>query len=205
MRQSTPHLLKAPSLLAMFCLSYLPLFILLGAKIIFKGQFLKVAFDADHIENNSKTLLLEYGFIVLLLMLSIYGIVGTYFTLRSIRKSSANANPVTVTSIKSKNEEALSYLVTYVLPLMTPTSIGYFEVITFIILFLIYYRLYSTSSLILINPVLNMFYGLFLIEYTTDPEGKKTRSALIISRNQGLNEDDEIDISKVGHRLYYTQ
>lgn len=183
MASSNPHLLKKHSLFAMFCLSYFPLFILLSLKIFIANQ-----------EN--------FGFITLLGILSIYAFAGTKLTFKKIIKKRSNAFPVKIVSIKSKNEEALSYLATYVIPLLTQGNAGVFEYATFIVLFVIYYKLYSTSSLILINPILNMKYGLFDIDYY-HPTEKKNKNALIISKQKWLDEGDDLSIIKLSHRLYF--
>jgi hypothetical protein len=200
MANSNPHLLKKHSLFAMFCLSYFPLFILLALKIFIanKENFQFGGF-------NEKSLILyckSFGFITLLALLSIYAFLGTRLTFNKIKEKRNNAFPVKIVSIKSKNEEALSYLATYVIPLLAQGDVGLFEYATFIMLFIIYYKLYSTSSLILINPILNMKYGLFEIEYY-HPNEDKTKNALIISKQKWLDEGDDLSIIKLSHRLYF--
>lgn len=200
MASGNPHLLKKHSLFAMFCLSYFPLFILLSLKIFIAN---KENFSFGGFGYNSIILYLEsFGFITLLGILSIYAFAGTRLTLKKIIKKRSNAFPVKIVSIKSKNEEALSYLATYVIPLLAQGNVGVFEYATFIVLFVIYYKLYSTSSLILINPILNMRYGLFDIDYY-HPTEKKNKNALIISRQKWLDEGDDLSIMKLSHRLYF--
>ena len=195
-----PHLLKKHSLFAMFCLSYFPLFILLSLKIFIanKDNFHFGGFTDESVILYFKS----FGFITLLGFLSVYAFVGTGLTFKKIIKKQSNAFPVKIVSIKSKNEEALSYLATYVIPLLTQGNIGLFEYATFIILFIIYYKLYSTSNLILINPILNMKYGLFEIDYY-HPTEKKNKNALIISTQKWLDEGDDLSIIKLSHRLYF--
>ena len=200
MDSNNPHLLKRHSLFAMFCLSYLPLFLLLSIKILVAN---KMYLNYGGINGKAIFIFLKkFGFIILLIALTFYAFLGTAITLKNISKKKGNSFPVIIKSIKLKNEEALSYLSTYVIPLLMPGTIGIFEYATFGILFMIYYRLYSTSSLILINPILNLRYGLFEIEYTTD-DAQKTNNALIISKQQWLEEGDELKILKLSHRLYF--
>ena len=200
MAASNPHLLKKHSLFAMFCLSYFPLFILLSLKIFIAN---KENFFYGGFNYNSIILYFEsFGFLTLLGILSVYAFTGTQLTLKKIIKKRSNAFPVKIVSIKSKNEEALSYLATYVIPLLAQGNVGLFEYVTFIVLFVIYYKLYSTSSLILINPILNMRYGLFDIDYY-HPTEKKNKNALIISRQKWLDEGDDLSIIKLSHRLYF--
>lgn len=200
MASNNPHLLKRHSLFAMFCLSYLPLFILLIIKVLITNK------DYLQYDGFNKIGLFnffsKFGFVVILVILSIYAFIGTGITLRNIQKKKANAFPVKLHSIKPKNEEALSYLATYVIPLLMQGNIGLFEYATFGILFIIYYKLYSTSSLILINPVLNLKYGLYEVEYYHSKDSP-IKTAMIISSQQWLDDDDELKIIKLSHRLYF--
>jgi hypothetical protein len=196
---NNPHLLKRYSLFAMFCLSYFPLFILITIKVLTGnmdylnyGGLNKIAIV---------TFLKEFGFVAVLIFLSIFAFVGTAITFKNIKTKKNNAFPISLKSIKLKNEEALSYLATYVIPLLIKEDIGIFEYATFIILFIIYYKLYSTSSLILINPILNMKYGLYEIDYNHG--NGDTKTALIISEHQQLEENDKLKILKLSHRLYF--
>ena len=163
----------------MFCLSYLPLFLLLAIKILFEKidrfEFVDISLESI------KTFISEFGFLTVLAFLSTFAIVGTILTFKNISKKKVNAFPVKVTSIRPKNEESLSYLATYVIPLMIQGNIDTYNYIVFSILFFIYYKLYSTSSLILINPILNMKYGLFELDFTHFSKDKEIKNALIIS------------------------
>jgi|SRR5690554_193731 len=198
---NSPHILKKGSLFAMFCLSYLPLFLLLAIKILFEkiNRFEFVDISLESI----KTFLSEFGFLTVLVFLSTFAIVGTILTFKNISKKKGNAFPVKVTSIRPKNEESLSYLATYVIPLMIQGNIDTYNYLVFSILFFIYYKLYSTSSLILINPILNMKYGLFELDYVHSSNKKQTKNALIISSQKWIEEEEELKLLKLSHRLYF--
>lgn len=201
MASNNPHLLKQPALFALFCLSYLPLFILLILKVCLANKTY-LHFGGF----NQEALLIflkEFGFVLMLILLIIYSLIGTSITLKQIARKKNNAYPVTISSIKPKNEEALSYLGSYVIPLLIKGDTGLFEYATFIILFIIYYKLYSTSSLILINPILNLKYGLYEVEYTHSNDPQKNITAKIISSQQWLEEGDQISILKLSHKLYF--
>lgn len=201
MASNNPHMLKRPSLFALFSLSYLPLFILLTIKIALSN---KGFFHFGGFSEKAIFLFLEkFGFIIMLCVLGLYGIIGTAVTMKNILKKRTNAFPVKVESIKPKNEEAISYLGSYVIPLLIKGETGFFEYATFIILFVIYYKLYSSSSLILINPILNFKYGLYEIEYTHTTGDNKIKTAKIISSQQWLDEGEELQIVKLGHKLYF--
>lgn len=201
MNKGRQHLLKRGSLLSMFFLSYSPLFLLLSIKIFIENK------EFAHFGGmNIEALLIflkHFGFISLLAILSFFAVIGTYITFRNLNSKRVNAFPAKVDSIKSKNDEALSYLATYVIPLLAQGVLGLFEYATFIILFIIYYRLYSTSSLIVINPVLNMKYGLYELDYIVGTNNQVSKNALIISKQKWIEEGEEILIIKLSHRLYF--
>ncbi|SHF94325.1 hypothetical protein [Flavisolibacter ginsengisoli] len=200
MASSNPHLLKSPSLFALFCMSYLPLFFLLIIKVIVANKnYLNYG---GFTEAATFTFFEKFGFVLILLLLSIYALIGVKMTFRNIKSKKANAFPVIVSSIKPKNEEALSYLATYVIPLLMQGEIGLFEYTTFFILFILYYKLYSTSSLILINPILNTKYGLYEIEYSYN-DSSENKTALIISQHRWIDEGEELKIFKLSHRLFF--
>lgn len=201
MTKGRQHLLKRGSLFSMFCLSYSPLFLLLSIKIFIENKEF-AHFGGMNIEA-FLIFLRHFGFISLLAILSIFAVIGTYITFSNLKSKRANAFPAKVDSIKSKNDEALSYLATYVIPLLAQGVLGLFEYATFIILFIIYYRLYSTSSLIVINPVLNMKYGLYELDYIVGTNNQISKNALIISKQKWIEEGDEILIIKLSHRLYF--
>lgn len=198
---NTPHLLKKSSLFSMFCLSYLPLFLLISIRIIIakKDEFYLAELKLENI----KTFAIEYGFIVILFLLSVYAIFGTYLTFKNIHSNLSNADPIIVSSIEPKNEESLSYLATYVIPLLSSETFGAYEYILFCILFILYYKLYSSSSMILINPVLNIKYGLFSIEYMSTQNPNIKKKALVISKLKWFDEGEKIYITKLSHRLYF--
>jgi hypothetical protein len=197
----TPHLLKKGSLFAMFCLSYLPLFLLISLRIIF-AKYDKLNYT-DPSWWSINTFLIEFGFVVVLIILSLYSILGTYLTFKNIKRNLSNADPIIVNSVEPKNEESLSYLATYVIPLVSSEKFGPYEYVLFGILFFMYYKLYSSSSMILINPVLNVKYGLFSIEYFNTQKPEEMRKALIIFNHKWIDEGEKIYVTKLSHRLYF--
>jgi hypothetical protein len=201
MSKKSQHLLKKSSLFAMFCLSYFPLFLLLSIKIYIENS--SYAHFGGFNQNAIYLFLKHFGFIYFLILLSLFAFIGTHLTFKKIKSKKANAFPVNVDTIKSKNDEALSYLATYVIPLLAQGVLGLYEYATFLILFFIYYKLYSTSSLIVINPLLNMKYGLYELDYTIGTNSKTSKNALVISSQKWIEEGDNLLIIKLSHRLYF--
>lgn len=201
MSNSGNPILKNSSLFALFCLSYLPLFFLLIVKIVIDNKDYLV-YDGF----NMKSFIVfanKFSFLTVLLILCFYAYIGTKITLSKIQSARANAYPVNVNTIKPKNEESLSYLITYVIPLLTTNFTGIYEIISFVVLFVIYFKLYSSSSLIIINPILNMKYGLYELDYKINSTNVEIKNALIISQRKWIDEGDELELIKLNHRIYF--
>jgi hypothetical protein len=144
-----------PTKIVLFLSSYMPLFLIMavkygGAHHVFGGIMLLVAFAS----------------VALLL----------YFL------SSARAlgnDIVTVENISAKDTEAMSYIVTYLIPFLDIKIDEPANLISLLLLFVVLGVIYVHSNLIYINPTLNVLkYHLFEIEL----EGGKT-SALLSKRS----------------------
>ena len=67
-------------------------------------------------------------------------------------------------------------------------------------LLIIIFIVFINSSLIVVNPVLAVKYGIYEIEYE---ENNTLKSAIIISSNKYLIEGDKISLYPIGHKLYF--
>jgi hypothetical protein len=72
--------------------------------------------------------------------------------------------------------------------------------ISIVFVLFIIYRIYTNSSMLLINPLLNCFYSIYEIEYT---DNKRHRSGLVIYSNKYLYDDTQIKIYEIGYKLYF--
>jgi len=76
----------------------------------------------------------------------------------------------------------------------------WFGTITMVFLIFIIYRIYVNSALLLINPLLNMRYALYDITFV---DGEETRSGMLITRDQQLDDGDEARIYGLGKKLFF--
>ncbi|PTO67094.1 hypothetical protein CWO02_13310 [Vibrio splendidus] len=144
-----------------------------------------------------------FGAATVLIMLSIYGAVGLKVLLINIeRRAKTNGNLVKIDDIENKNSESISYLFTYIIPFVFQDLSSVINVFSVTMLLVVTFLIYSNSSMLLINPTISMRYSLYMIEYTDSDEGK-TKKGMIISRNKFLEEDDQVKIKKIGHRLFF--
>ncbi|HGH6009438.1 TPA: hypothetical protein AB5H70_003484 [Vibrio cholerae] len=193
--------LKIWARLTLFLVSYMPLFV-----IMVFGQFYKYSnylnwggFNWDSLFAFIK----YFGAATLLIILSIYGAVGLKVLLTNIeRRAKINGDLVSIDEIENKNSESISYLFTYIIPFVFQDLSSMINVFSVTVLLVVTFLIYSNSSMLLINPTISMRYSLYMIEYT-DSDGGKKKKGMIISRNKFLEEDDQVKIKKIGHRLFF--
>ena len=185
---------------ALFVTSYLPLFVLL----IFKQIYTNFSFlNWGGVNASSLNLLMEkFGLSIILTVVSIYGYYGAMKTLRNIHKASDNGFPVKITDIKNKNSESIGYIATYIIPFAFQNFDNWLELISICFIIYIIYRVYINSSLLLINPVLNLKYSIFEFEFE---EAKKKKNGILISKNNELQEDDFVKLYSIGNKMYYSK
>ena len=105
---------------ALFVTSYLPLFILIIFKQIYKN-FLYLKWGGFDL--TSINLFIEkFGLSIILSFVSIYGYYGAMKTLKNIHKSAENGFPVKITDIENKNSESIGYIATYIIPFASRSS-----------------------------------------------------------------------------------
>lgn len=193
--------LKVGARLTLFLVSYMPLFV-----IMVFGQFYKYSNFLNWGGLNWDSLLVfikYFGAATVLMILSIYGAVGLKVLLINIeRRAKTNGNLVKIDDIENKNSESISYLFTYIIPFVFQDLSSVINVFSVTMLLVVTFLIYSNSSMLLINPTISMRYSLYMIEYTDSDEGK-TKKGMIISRNRFLEEDDQVKIKKIGHRLFF--
>jgi hypothetical protein len=100
---------------------------------------------------------------------------------------------VTIASVVSRDGDAMSYIVTYLLPFLAVNFKEVGDVVSLAIVFFVIGLLYVNSNMIYTNPVLNIAgYHIFEVE---DGDGKTT--ALICKRSY-VRTGSELDIVSLG-------
>lgn len=183
---------------SLFVFSYFPLFVLIVVR--------QLSENFDYLKWGGLTLLgletfaTKFGLSFVLAIVSIFGLFGYWQTLGNIEEVSKNGSPVTVKDVKNKNSEAIGYIATYIIPFLFQGFNGWYECMAVLFLMVIIYRIYINSSLLLINPLLSFRFAIYEIEYV---ENGKNKNGLIITRNKYLEDDAEIKIYEIGHKLYF--
>lgn len=186
------------SLLVLFISSYIPLFVLLILRQIKQNSdYLSLGdfkIEAVVLFFNKFSLSLFLIFVI------IYGLIGIYILLNNYDKNIDNGDLVSVKKIENKNSESIAYISTYIVPFVFSDTNNLFDVFSIFIVLLMIFLIYTKSDMIIINPILNLKYSLFNIEY--EKKGI-IKNCLLISLNKELNINDELKINQIKNNIYY--
>ncbi len=189
--------------ISLFIVSYLPLFfIMCFVQLYTYKNYLNWA----GITLESVMTFLEYfGAVTILVLLSLFGLVGLKIFLKNIkRRCQTSGRTVKILDIENKNNESISYLFTYLIPFVFQDLSKLSNVIPIAILLMVTALIYINSSMILINPTISIKYTLYQISYL-DIESNKKRTGMILTKSKYLEEDDLLDIEDVGPKLFYAE
>ncbi|HHT0369228.1 TPA: hypothetical protein ACTW5M_004625 [Raoultella planticola] len=151
------------------------------------------------------TFLEYFGAVTILVLLSLFGLVGLKIFLKNIkRRCQTSGRTVKILDIENKNNESISYLFTYLIPFVFQDLSKLSNVIPIAILLMVTALIYINSSMILINPTISIKYTLYQISYL-DIESNKKRTGMILTKSKYLEEDDLLDIEDVGPKLFYAE
>lgn len=183
---------------ALFVTSYFPLFALIIIRQVSENSdFLQFSrFDWASI----KLVISKFSLSAILTIVSLIGLFGCWQTLGNIEKIAKNGRPVKIKDVKNKNSEAIGYIATYIIPFLFQNFSGWYECVSVLFLLGIIYRIYINSSLLLINPILSFQFSIYEIEYK---DGDKEKNGLLISRDKYLQDEADIKIYEIGHKLYF--
>ena len=174
--------------LALFGLSYSPLLIILAVKTLIAMTEIWVFVQ-------------QFWAVTLIICFLVYSSFGTIFLLRNLKSTSkTNQQKIIVKNIADKSAETISYIATYIIPFVYDVQNGY-DMLFMLFVLAIIYLIYVNSSLVAINPILAILYGLYEIEYE---EMGKNRSIIVIASNKYIVEGDEINIYPIGRKLYFS-
>jgi hypothetical protein len=183
---------------ALFITSYLPLFVLISLR-----QFgLNINYFSWAGINKTSLLVFasKFGLAFFLTLLSIFGFIGYLSTFKNLKHNSSNGFPVVIADLQNKNSESIGYIATYLIPFLFQRFDSLYEFFSVFFLLFIIYRIYINSNLLLINPVLSIWYSLYEIRFVENGIEKK---GLIVSPSKDLEEKESIRLYSVGHKLFY--
>ncbi len=183
----------------LFATSYIPLFLL----IVFKQSYENTNYlHWGGLDKISIILLFEkFGLSIFLLLVSVFSLFSCRLLFSNFEKSINNGENVILKDLKNRNSESIGYIATYIIPFIFQRFNNCYEVIAFIFLMVIIYRIYINSNLLLVNPILSFKYSIFEIEY--EEQNSKRRNGLIIIKDKYIQEDTIIKLYPIGYKLFF--
>lgn len=194
--------LRRGALFSLFVTSYIPLFAIVIGKQI-KDGWEYMNWGGWNVEA-LWCFTTHFGMSLALSIISITGCVGIIVLLNNLKKNLNNGYTANVTKISNRNSEAIGYIATYIVPFLASDFSSAFECVVFVVVMVLIYVIYTNSNMILINPVLNVWYSLLEIEYTiVGDSSDETHDALIITDTKDYKENVNYKMYQIGFKLYY--
>jgi hypothetical protein len=187
---------------SLYITSYTPLFFFIILR--------QVTANYDFIYTNFSlsTIVCSIWLSISLLLVIIIGLLGTKIFLTNIKNTNdVNGTDIRVIDIENKNSETLSYIGTYIIPFMFQNYNSIFEVTSIILLLLIIFPIYMNSSLIQINPLLNIWYSIYEIDYVdaNSIDNSNSKRAIVLIKERRLEENDILIHSKLDNKLFFAK
>lgn len=184
--------------LVLFLSSYLPLFVLIIVRQVYKN-YSSLSWGGINLEAFC-CMIKCFGMSLICLVLSVFGIIGTHFVFRNLRNQVENGHTYRITEVSSMNDEPLAYIATYIIPIIFEDYNNLIDCITILFIFCVIYQLYVRSKLLLVNPVLSLKNSIYSVRYI---DGDIHRQGILISRDNDILENDQVKMYNVGHQLFY--
>ena len=202
MKATNNNKLRQGALFALFITSYIPLFLIVIAKQLKDGR--------DYLcwggwnRDSLCCCATHFGMSLVLAVLTIVGVGGIIVLLRNLETNLKNGQTVRVTKINNRNSEAVGYIATYIVPFLASDFTSWYECLIFVVVMALIYVIYTNSNMILINPLLSIWYSLLEVEFKTvgDSSGE-LHDALIITDNKKFKENVNYRMYPIGFKLYY--
>jgi len=188
--------------LSLFISSYFPLFLIIIIRQIEQNiNFL--AFGGINI-HAIKLLLSKFGITIILSFILLFGLIGIYIFIKNMKKLvQNNYYELVAVKIQNKNTESIGYVATYLLPFVFKTYSTLFDVIQVILLLSVMYVIYSHSTLIVVNPLLNLKYSLYEIEYYNIKSPEVIRNGILIIDCHYLENGDIIKARDMKKKVFF--
>lgn len=189
--------------LILFVSSYVPLFVIIILKQVFEHQqYLNFGgFSTQAVTTFFEKFLISG----VLLAVSLAGVIGLVFFTKSMTvRLERSGDRIEIKKIQNKNNESIGYVATYLVPFMYQSFSTPFEVLSFIILMSVIFVIYVNSTLIVVNPMLNLWYSLYDIEYVELKSGLEKNGTFIITQHN-IRRSDRLVVKDMGNNTFFSR
>lgn len=184
------------SKLALFTVSYSPLLLIMVLKTIasnisylhwggFNGTAIKCFF-------------IHFSWLSCLVILISTSIFGLFLTLSNLKKDSTNGYNYRIKNVEDMRPESINYLATYVFPFVFEEN-SITNVLSMFILFVVILLVTINTNLIILNPILSMFMGIYSVDIMING---KERHVFVISRDKNLEEKETCKLYKINKKIF---
>ena len=198
MKSSNNNGLRRGALFSLFITSYVPLFAIVIGKQIKEGwnYLCWGGWNREQIKEgwnylcwggwNREALICffkHFGMSAVLVVISVVGVMGLLVLLHNLKRNLPNGEMAKVTRISNRNSEAIGYIATYIVPFVASDFSSLFECGIFVVVMGLIYAIYTNSNMILINPLLSIWYSLL----------EKDSSYIMAKKDDKVKEPSKLD------------
>lgn len=202
MKSTNNNKLRHGALFALFITSYIPLFLIVIAKQLKDGR--DYLYWGGWNKDALRCCVTHFGMSFILSFLTIVGVGGILVLLHNLNINLKNGQTVRVMKINNRNSEAVGYIATYIVPFLASDFTSWYECLIFVVVMALIYVIYINSNMILINPLLSIWYSLLEVEYkTVGDSSEELHDALVITNNKSFKENVNYQMYPIGFKLYY--
>lgn len=144
----------------------------------------------------------HFSFASLIGIIILYGVVSLRLFMPYLRKrAERNGKLIKLLDVRNRNSEAISYIGSYIIPFLFQQYDSLYEKIATGLLVGMVYAIYVHSTLMMINPILTLFYSLYEVDFQDTSGDKKT--GMLIIRDRYLEAPEQVKLYTIGPRLYF--
>lgn len=142
----------------------------------------------------------KFGLSALIGLSIIICIIGFRALMKNINKDFENGNNVKVTNVDNRSTDTISYIATFLFPLLFQHYDSFSDGLCLVVILIALCPIYINSPMLMINPLLNIWYSFYNIEYDI---GDKKGSGILMTNDRVLDKRDNYKIYKIAKGMYY--
>lgn len=187
--------LKLPAIIILFITSYIPLFILLIIRQLKQNKKY-----LNYSEDGFYCFFKMFGLSIFLTIIIFIGFYSLKQLLENFKSNINNGDLVKIVEVENKNSESIAYISTYIVPFVFQDTNEFLDLVSIFLILILIFFIYVKSDMIVVNPILNIKYSIYQIEYQKNNIQKK---GILISQIEELNKNQEIKINQISKDIYY--
>lgn len=190
--------MKLPARIILFIISYIPLLICAVIQQI-AGNWAYLHFCGFH-AGSILTFFEKFGLSLIIGLAILISIIGFWVLKKNIDKDYDNGINVKITKVDDKSTDTISYIATFLFPLLFQHYDSFSDGLCLLVILIALCPVYINSPMLMINPLLNIWYSFYNIEYKTKNE---LRNGILMTKKRDLDVCDNYKIYPISKGMYY--